>query len=74
MYAGDMTNENGTITDVTNLSGTFEFDDPMGLMQVARQLQQLGFEVAPTAIRFLPPDGSRPVIWEIDENGPIGTE
>ncbi|SFH68758.1 hypothetical protein [Planctomicrobium piriforme] len=31
-YAGDLTVENGEIRDLTNLSGTFQFDDRVGLL------------------------------------------
>ena len=62
LYAGDLTVENANIRDVTNLSGTFQFDDPHGLLDVADELIRLGFTVEPNAVRFFPPDGSRPVI------------
>jgi hypothetical protein len=62
MYAGDLTVEAGKIKDVTNLSGTFGFDDELGLLAVADQLGRQGIEVEPGAIRFFPADGSRPQI------------
>ena len=61
-YAGDLRIEGGTIRDVTNLSGTFQCDDPDGLRDVAFVLRGLGFVVRPGAVRFFPQDGSRPII------------
>jgi hypothetical protein len=61
-YAGDLTVEDGKIKDVTNLSGTFQCDDEIGLLAVADQLRKQGLEIEPGAVRFFPPDGSRPVI------------
>src|SRR5262249_12662208 len=63
-YAGDLTIQGGKVTDVTNLSGTFEFDDEAGLRAVAEQLRQQGVAVEVGAVRFFPPDGSRPIILE----------
>jgi hypothetical protein len=64
MYAGDMTVRGGRVVDLTNLSGTFEFDDEDGLRDVATELQRLGLGVAPGAVRFFPADGSRPVVLQ----------
>ncbi|MBI2805157.1 MAG: hypothetical protein HYX68_09295 [Planctomycetes bacterium] len=64
LYAGDLTILDGAVADLTNLSGTFQFDDEEGLLQVAAQLRQQGLVVVPGAVRFFPPDGSRPVILE----------
>ena len=61
MYAGDMTIRNGRVVDLTNLSGTFEFDDIDGLLDVANELELQGLTVAPGAVRFFPADGSRPI-------------
>lgn len=44
-YAGDLVVENGRIHDVTNLSGTFRFDDPDGLLAVADQLERIGYHL-----------------------------
>ena len=63
-YAGDLTVSKTKIIDVTNLSGTFPFDDENGLRQVADKLRQLGFDVVVGAVRFFPIDGSRPRILE----------
>lgn len=60
MYAGDLVIEHGRIQDVTNLSGTFQFDDPAGLLLVAIALEQLGFIVESDAVRFFPQDGTLP--------------
>jgi hypothetical protein len=59
-YAGDLTIVGGRVKDLTNLSGTFQFDDPLGLLAVAETLQRLGFELLPDAVRFFPIDGSTP--------------
>jgi hypothetical protein len=64
LYAGDLTIQGGKVHDLTNLSGTFQFDDEAGLRVVAAQLRQLGLEVEPGAVRFFPNDGSRPVVLE----------
>src|SRR5262249_29255931 len=64
MYAGDLTIEGGRVTDLTNLSGTFQFDDEAGLRAVAEQIRRQGVEVAQGAVRFFPPDGTGPVILE----------
>ena len=64
MYAGDLTVSRTQIIDVTNLSGTFPFDDENGLRQVADKLRGLGFEVEVGAVRFFPIDGSRPRVLE----------
>jgi hypothetical protein len=64
MYAGDLTVEDGRVTDLTNLSGTFQFDDEAGLKAVAGQIRQQGVEVEAGAVRFFPADGSRPVILD----------
>jgi hypothetical protein len=62
MYAGDLTVRNGRIADMTNLSGTFQFEDPDALLAVADELIRQGFIVEPGAVRLFPLDGSRPVI------------
>jgi hypothetical protein len=64
LYAGDMVIKGGMVTELTNLSGTFQCDDEDGLRGVADQLKQQGLIVTPGAVRFFPPDGSRPVILE----------
>ena len=63
-YAGDLTIRDGKVFDLTNLSGTFQFDDEDGLRKVAVQLRNQGLEVEPGAVRFFPPDGSTPVVLE----------
>jgi hypothetical protein len=63
-YAGDMTVQGGEVVDLTNLSGTFQFDDEAGLRQVAEELRKQGLKVVPGAVRFFPSDGSRPVVLE----------
>jgi hypothetical protein len=64
MYAGDLTIRDGKVWDLTNLSGTFQFDDEAGLRAVASQLRQRGLEVEPGAVRLFPADGSRPIVLE----------
>lgn len=56
-YAGDLNIMNRTVKEVTNCSGTFQFDDRDGLRAVAQQLTELGFGVTDRAIRFFPSDG-----------------
>lgn len=64
MYAGDMTVRGGRVVDLTNLSGTFQFDDEDGLRDVATELERLGFTIEPGAVRCFPADGSRPVVLQ----------
>jgi hypothetical protein len=45
LYAGDLTVRASRIIDLTNLSGTFQFDDPDGLLAVADQLLKQGLQV-----------------------------
>jgi hypothetical protein len=61
-YAGDLTIRDGRISDVTNLSGTFACDDREGLRNVVDELRRLEFEINEGAVRYFPPDGSRPVV------------
>jgi len=63
-YAGDLTIAGGKVTELTNLSGTFQCDDEAGLKDVAEHIRRQGVDVVPGAVRFFPPDGSRPVILE----------
>src|SRR5438132_1706992 len=60
LCAGDLTIQAGKITDVTNLSGTFQCDGEDELREVAEQLRRQGLEVESGAVRFFPPDGSQP--------------
>jgi hypothetical protein len=64
MYAGDLTIRNGKAVDLTNLSGTFRFADESGLRALAGWIRAQGFDVEAGAVRFFPPDGSRPVVLE----------
>ena len=64
MYAGDMTVRGGDVVDLTNLSGTFEFDDEAGLREVATELKRQGLTIAKGAVRYFPTDGSAPVVLE----------
>ena len=56
IYAGDLQIKMGLIVDLTNLSGTFQFDDPQGLFRVALQIELLGIVIADGAVRFFPMD------------------
>jgi hypothetical protein len=62
IYAGDLRIEQGAITDATNLSGTFQFDDPDGLLALAAELETVGFVIRTGVVRFFPIDGSPPRI------------
>jgi len=62
LYAGDITVQQGKIVDLTNLSGTFQFDDADGLLRVATIIQELGFKVDSGAVRLFPIDGRRPIV------------
>ena len=45
MYAGDLTIANGRFVDLTNLSGTFQFDDEAGLRATADQIRHQGLRL-----------------------------
>ena len=62
MYAGDLSIQGGEVIDVTDLSGTFQCDDPAGLLMVADQLIRLGLTIHARAVRFFPADGSPPCV------------
>lgn len=62
MSASRLTVANGKIRDVTNLSGTFQFDDEAGLL--AEQLRHQGLQLEPGAVRLFPSDGSAPIVLE----------
>jgi hypothetical protein len=64
MYAGDLKIERGELIDVTNLSGTFQCDDPPGLLAVAAQLRRQGLRLQASSVRFFPADGSAPLVLE----------
>jgi hypothetical protein len=64
VYAGDLTIADGKIKYVTNLSGTFQFDDEAGLLAVTEQLRQQGLQVEHGAVRLFPSDGSAPLVLE----------
>ena len=52
VYAGDLTKSGDEVSDLTNLSGTFQFDDPQGLLAVAAALKSIGFRIQPGAVRL----------------------
>jgi hypothetical protein len=60
LYAGDLHIQGGEVVDITNLSGTFQCDDPAGLVLVADQLGRQGMTIRAAAVRFFPADGSPP--------------
>jgi hypothetical protein len=64
IYAGDLTVRGGKLVDLTNLSGTFEFDDEDGLREVAAEIRKQGLVIEVGAVRFFPADGSSPVVLE----------
>jgi hypothetical protein len=64
MYAGDMTVRRGRVVDLTNLSGTFQFDDEDGLREVVAELSRQGLQVEAGAVRFFPTDGSAPIVLQ----------
>lgn len=55
LYAGDLVVKKGEIVSLTNLSGTFQFEDPDGLREVAACCQQNGFFLHPQCVRFFDP-------------------
>ncbi|HSQ56114.1 MAG TPA: hypothetical protein VLM40_10270, partial [Gemmata sp.] len=60
IYAGDLTVKGGKVVDLTNLSGTFEFDEEDGLREVAAEIRKQGLVVEVGSVRFFPADGSAP--------------
>ena len=65
LYAGDLTIENGRIKDLTNSSGTFQFDDANGLLEVALVLKSMGIPIDVGAVRlFSHVDSARPRVLE----------
>lgn len=62
MHAGDFCIVNGKIRDLTNLSGTFQFEEPAGLLVVAERLRMQGLECETGAVRFFTWDGSKPPV------------
>lgn len=63
-YAGDMTIENGVITHLTNLSGTFQFDDPAGLRDVCERCRAVGYLIRPQAVKFFDPESGHCEVLE----------
>lgn len=59
-YAGDLSLDGDIILELTNLSGTFQFDDASGLLKMATDLERLGFHVLSGVVRFFPIDGAPP--------------
>jgi hypothetical protein len=62
MYAGDLSILGDEVIDITHLSGTFQCDDPGGLLAVADQLLRQGLTIRVSAVRFFPADGSPPCV------------
>lgn len=55
LYAGDLVLRDGEIDSLTNLSGTFQFDDPEGLRAVAKCCTEVGFLIRSQSVRFFDP-------------------
>ena len=56
LYAGDINiDQPGNVEEVTNCSGTFQFDDKGSLCCVAERLREMGFSV--DKVFWFPPDG-----------------
>jgi hypothetical protein len=51
-YAGEIVLANHTIVELTNCSGTFQFQSQRGLMETARIAERLGFVIAADALIF----------------------
>jgi hypothetical protein len=64
LYAGDLRIDSGVIVELTNLSGTFQFEDIDGLRDVAVALRLAGLKIEPGCVRLFPNDGGRPMIVE----------
>jgi hypothetical protein len=64
LYAGDMRIEAGAVVELTNLSGTFQFDDVDGLRDVASVLRAAGLTVQSGKVRLFPNEGGHPMIVE----------
>lgn len=62
LYAGDLRIVAGKVKDVTNLSGTFQFNEVAGLLEIAEEMEKIGLEVQDNAVRFFPTDGSAAII------------
>lgn len=61
LYAGEVSIDRpGSVDEITNLSGTFQFRSSRSLCCVAAELRGLGFSVGDVV--WYPPDGSSPVI------------
>lgn len=52
VYAGDFSKRGQFVTDLTNLSGTFQFEDATGLLAVARVFEEIGLTIQPGAVRL----------------------
>lgn len=64
-YAGDLTLRNGRITDITNCSGTFQFDEAEGLRDVVKVLRKTGWILEAGSVRlFSHSQAQRPIILE----------
>ena len=62
LYAGDLTIQQNRIVDLTNLSGTFQFEEADGLLRVAKIIEGLGITIDSGAVRLFPLDGQRPIV------------
>jgi hypothetical protein len=61
LYAGEITIDRpGNVEEVTNLSGTFQFQSKQSLCCVVSSLRQLGFSVGDVV--WYPSNGNSPVL------------
>ena len=59
LYAGEVAlNKSGWVTELNNLSGTFQFQSSDGLRCVAEKLQQRGISIDQDALTYYDPAGS----------------
>lgn len=56
--------KSGVVVKLTNLSGTFQFDDVDGQRDLASELRAAGLSVALGKVRLFPHDGGSPFIVE----------
>ena len=61
---GQLTVIDPDVVELTNLSGTFLFNEIDGLLEVAHLLRMIGLEVSAGAVIYFPADGRRPQTLE----------
>jgi hypothetical protein len=52
VYAGDFSKRGQFVTDLTTLSGTFQFEDATDLLAVAKAFEEIGLTIQPGAVRL----------------------